>query len=54
LQKEFPAANVMGLQALVRDTLREREAKQPPRAFRELYQALRALIERQVTNRGDD
>jgi ribosome-associated protein len=46
LQNEFPDANVTGLQTLVRDALREREANQPPRAFRELYQAVRALLAR--------
>jgi ribosome-associated protein len=44
LQHEFPGADVGSLRELVRDALREREAKQAPRASRELYQALRSLM----------
>jgi len=42
----FPAADARHLRALTEDALREREAGRPPRAYRELYQALRALIAR--------
>ena len=47
LLAEYPHADTRRLRALVRDVLREREAGRPPRSFRELYQALRALIEKQ-------
>jgi ribosome-associated protein len=47
LLAEYPQADGRGLRALARVALRERAEGRPPRAFRELYQALRALIERQ-------
>ena len=47
LLAEYPHAGARQLRALVRDALREREAGRPPRSFRELYHALRALIEKQ-------
>lgn len=43
--RDYPEADGRQLQKLVETTLRERAAGQPPRAFRQLYQALRALIE---------
>ena len=45
LAAEYPAADTSRLAALIRNAARERSAGQPPRSFRELYQALRALIE---------
>ena len=54
LVAEYPAANVLNLRTLIDGTLRERAANQPPRAFRQLYQTLRELIEPRVTNKGDD
>jgi ribosome-associated protein len=54
LVAEYPAANVPKLRALMDGALRERAANQPPRAFRQLYQALRELIGPRVTNKGDD
>ena len=42
---EYPRADAQRLLALVRGALRERDAGSPPRSFRELYQALRTLIE---------
>jgi len=45
LLAEHPAADVPRLHALVRAALRERETGQPPRAYRQLYQALHALLE---------
>jgi ribosome-associated protein len=47
LKTEYPAADTSRLSALIRNAARERAAGQPPRSFRELYQALRALIEPQ-------
>lgn len=44
LLAEFPRANGQRLRALARNALRERAAGQPPRAFRELYHALRVLL----------
>ena len=45
LLAEYPSADGRRLRALVRAALHERTDNRPPRAFRELYQALRALIE---------
>ena len=45
LLAEYPGADARRLRALVRGALRERDAGSPPRSYRELYQALRALIE---------
>lgn len=45
LLAEYPSADGRRLRALVRAALHERTENRPPRAFRELYQALRALIE---------
>ncbi|MGH8674191.1 MAG: ribosome biogenesis factor YjgA [Burkholderiales bacterium] len=42
---EYPRADARRLRALIRDALREREAGRPPRSFRELYQALRKILE---------
>lgn len=47
LQRTYPRADVVYLQKLMDATARERETGHPPRSFRLLYQALRALIERQ-------
>ena len=44
LLAEHPGADGRRLRALVRAALRERAEGRPPRAFRELYQALRALM----------
>lgn len=46
LLTRFPRANGGHLRALTRDALRERAAGQPPRAYRQLYQALRALLDK--------
>ena len=43
--REYPQADEQQLQALMSAALRERGAGQPPRAFRQLYQALRSLLE---------
>lgn len=42
---EFPAADSQRIRQLVRNTLAERKAGKPPRAFRELYREVRALLE---------
>ena len=44
LLAEYPEADGRQLRALARAALRERAENRPPRAFRELYQALHALI----------
>ena len=44
LAAEYPAADTSRLSSLIRNAARERSAGQPPRSFRELYQALRALL----------
>lgn len=46
LRAEYPAADLRRLSALVSAARRESADGRPPRAFRELYQALRALLER--------
>ena len=46
LLAEHPRADTRQLRALVRHALRERGAGRPPRSFRELYQALRALFDK--------
>ena len=44
LLDEYPGANRQTLRQLTRNTLEERKRNKPPRAFRELYRALRELI----------
>jgi ribosome-associated protein len=44
-EREYPYADTQQLQTLTIAALRERESGQPPRAFRALYQAIRALLE---------
>lgn len=46
LLTEYPAADAQQLRILIRDTLSERAANRPPRAFRTLYQALRAVLDK--------
>ncbi len=46
LLAEYPGADGRQLRALVRTALRERTECRPPRAYRALYQELRALIEK--------
>jgi ribosome-associated protein len=48
LRAEYPAADARRLRALTRAALREQVEGRPPRAFRELYQALRALVDESV------
>jgi ribosome-associated protein len=44
LLDEYPNADRQLLRQLVRNTLEERKRNKPPRAFRELYRALRELL----------
>jgi ribosome-associated protein len=46
LLREYPWVNRSQFDALIRDALREREENRPPRSYRALFQALRALLER--------
>jgi ribosome-associated protein len=46
LTARYPGVDVLRLNGLISDALREREAHRPPRSYRELFQALRALIEK--------
>jgi len=46
LLREYPQADGRRLEALIRDAQRERERNRPPRSYRELFQALRGLLER--------
>lgn len=45
LMDEFPGADGQRLRQLVRSTHAERKAGRPPRAFRELYREVRALLD---------
>jgi ribosome-associated protein len=45
LLAEYPRADAQQLSALIRNALRERASGKPPRSFRALYQALRALLD---------
>lgn len=42
--KQFPQANSQQLRTLIRNAKKEQEAKKPPKAYRELYKVIRALI----------
>jgi ribosome-associated protein len=44
LLRAYPRADIQGLGKLIRGTSHERATNQPPRSYRELYQALRALL----------
>jgi ribosome-associated protein len=44
--REYPHADTQQLRTLAGAALRERESGQPPRQFRALYQAIRALLEK--------
>jgi len=46
LLAEYPQADIRQLGTLIDGVEREREAGKPPRSYRELYQALRALLTR--------
>jgi ribosome-associated protein len=46
LLREYPDADRLQFDALIRDALREREENRPPRSYRLLFQALRTLLER--------
>ncbi|MEN1940298.1 ribosome biogenesis factor YjgA [Luteimonas sp. MJ174] len=55
----FPGADSQRLRQLVRNALAERKANKPPRAFRELYREIRALLDAEGTGEsgrsaGDD
>jgi ribosome-associated protein len=49
----FPGADLQRLRALRRNALREREAAKPPRYFRELFRALKALEGYQTHEPGE-
>jgi ribosome-associated protein len=49
LLREYPSADAQHLQSLVRDTQHEREQNKPPKSYRALFQALRALLEKRDT-----
>lgn len=46
LTARYPGVDAQRLSGLIRDALRERAAHHPPRSYRELFQMLRALIEK--------
>jgi ribosome-associated protein len=46
----YPRADVQPLRTLIRNALRERELHKPPKSYRALFQALRALIDKGVTS----
>src|SRR5678815_3181815 len=45
LMREYPRADTARLRLLVRNTHREREAGQPPRNYRALFQLLSEIVE---------
>lgn len=49
-----PQADARRLRALVRSALAEHAANRPPKSYRALYQALRALIEKGMTKDGNE
>lgn len=51
LLDEYPTADRQHLRQLVRNAIDERNRNKPPRAFREIYQELRALM---MAPQGDD
>jgi ribosome-associated protein len=53
LMDEFPGADSQRLRQLVRNALAERKAGKPPRAFRELYREVRALLDGQADSDTD-
>ncbi len=48
--KRFPSADSQQLRTLIRNAKKEQEANKPPKAFRELYKVIRALISEQQGN----
>jgi len=46
LLAEFPGADAQRLRELIHGALRERAESRPPRSYRELYQALREIVEK--------
>jgi ribosome-associated protein len=46
LLREYPRADGHQFDSLIRDALRERKENRPPKSYRLLFQALRALLER--------
>lgn len=53
LMDEFPGADSQRIRQLVRNALAERKAGKPPRAFRELYREVRALLDDQADSDTD-
>lgn len=51
---EFPGADSQRLRQLVRNANAERKAGKPPRAFRELYREIRALLDAGAEPDADD
>ena len=45
LLREYPRADAQHLHALIHDAQREREENRPPKSYRALFQALRAVLE---------
>jgi ribosome-associated protein len=46
LLREYPRADEQHLHALIHDAQRERDENRPPKSYRALFQALRALLEK--------
>jgi ribosome-associated protein len=45
IARDYPGADLQRLRALRRNALKEAEQGRPPRAFRELFQELKELVE---------
>ncbi len=54
LLADFPQADRQLLRQLVRNTLDERKRNKPPKAYRELFRALRDLLAAGIDDTGDD
>jgi ribosome-associated protein len=48
--EKYPHADVQQIRTLVRNTRKEFELKKPPKSFRELFQAIKLVLENQIVN----
>jgi ribosome-associated protein len=54
LMNEYPALDATQIRQVIRNALREREAGQPPKSFRALFQLLNDVIDVRTVDTGDD
>ncbi|GHA68959.1 UPF0307 protein [Formosimonas limnophila] len=48
--EKYPHADVQQIRTLVRNTRKEFELKKPPKSFRELFQAIKLVLENQIVS----